>query len=90
MDIHDPGTVENIRSVLRNYQDKLAEYDALDFDDLLVKVVELFEEVPEVLKDYHREIAYILVDEFHDVNRVQYRLLQLLCAQPEQKFDGRR
>ena len=85
-DIHDPGTVENIRSVLRNYQDKLAEYDALDFDDLLVKVVELFEEVPEVLKDYHREIAYILVDEFHDVNRVQYRLLQLLCAPPEQNL----
>ena len=85
-DIHDPGTVENIRSVLRNYQDKLAEYDALDFDDLLVKVVELFQQVPEVLKDYHREIAYILVDEFHDVNSVQYHLLQLLCAAPEQNL----
>jgi len=82
-DIHDPETAENIRSVLRNYQDRLAEYDALDFDDLLVKTVELFEQVPDVQQDYHKAIAHILVDEFHDVNSVQYHLLQLLCAPPE-------
>lgn len=82
-DIHDPETVENLRSVLRSYQDKLTEYDALDFDDLLVKTVELLEQVPDVQQDYHNTIAHILVDEFHDVNSVQYRLLQLLCAPPE-------
>ena len=82
-DIHDPETAENIRSVLRNYQDRLAEYDALDFDDLLVKTVELFEQVEDVQQDYHKAIAHILVDEFHDVNSVQYHLLQLLCAPPE-------
>ena len=82
-DIHDPETAENIRSVLRNYQDRLAEYDALDFDDLLVKTIELFEQVEDVQKDYHKGIGYILVDEFHDVNSVQYHLLQLLCAPPE-------
>ena len=82
-DIHDPETAENIRSVLRNYQDRLAEYDALDFDDLLVKTVELFEQVEDVQQDYHKAIVHILVDEFHDVNSVQYHLLQLLCAPPE-------
>ena len=82
-DIHDPETAENIRSVLRNYQDRLAEYDALDFDDLLVKTIELFEQVEDVQKDYHKTITHILVDEFHDVNSVQYHLLQLLCAPPE-------
>jgi len=82
-EIHDAETVENLRSVLRSYQDKLTEYDALDFDDLLVKTVELFEQVPDVQQDYHQTIAHILVDEFHDVNRVQYHLLRCLCAPPE-------
>ena len=82
-DIYDPETAENIRNVLRSYQDKLTEYDALDFDDLLVKTVELFEQVSDVQQEYHESIAYILVDEFHDVNSVQYHLLQLLCAPPE-------
>ena len=82
-DIHDPETLENIRSILRSYQEKLAAYDALDFDDLLVKTVELFEQVPDVQQAYHEAITYILVDEFHDVNSVQYHLLQLLCVYPE-------
>ena len=84
-DIHDSETIENIRSVLRTYQDKLAEYDALDFDDLLVKTVELLR-MEEVKEAYHQEISYILVDEFHDVNSVQYHLLQLLCAPPKQNL----
>ena len=82
-DTYNAETVENLRNVLRGYQDKLTEYDALDFDDLLVKTVELFEQVPDVQQDYHKAIAHILVDEFHDVNSVQYRLLRLLCAPPE-------
>ena len=84
-DIYDPETLENIRSVLQVYERKLAQYDALDFDDLLLKTVELLgvEEVKEV---HHKEISYILVDEFHDVNRVQYHLLQLLCAPSERNL----
>ena len=83
LDLYESGTIENIQSVLRSYQDKLDEYDALDFDDLLVKTVELLERVEEVREIYRREISYILVDEYHDVNNVQYRLLQLLCPPPE-------
>ncbi len=84
-DIDDPETIENIQSVLQTYQDKLAKYDALDFDDLLVKTVELLQ-MEEVKETYHQEISYILVDEFHDVNSVQYHLLQLLCAPPKQNL----
>ncbi len=82
-DIHKSGTIENIRNVLQVYQNKLDEYDALDFDDLLVKTVELLEQVEEVRAAYRKEIAYVLVDEYHDVNDVQYRLLQWLCPPPE-------
>ncbi len=80
-DIYDSETLENIRSILQTYQHKLDKYDALDFDDLLLKTVELLG-VEEVKEAYHQEISYILVDEFHDVNRVQYYLLQRLCAAP--------
>ena len=83
LDIYESGTVEDIRNVLQGYQDKLDEYDALDFDDLLVKTVELLERVAEVREAYRQEISYILVDEYHDVNNVQYRLLQLLCPPPK-------
>ena len=84
-DIYDSETIENIRGVLEKYQHKLNEYDALDFDDLLVKTVELLG-VEEVQASYYKEISYILVDEFHDVNSVQYHLLQLLCAPPKQNL----
>ena len=82
-DIHEPGTIENIRGVLQVYQEKLDLYDALDFDDLLVKTVELFNEVEAVRDAYRKEIAYVLVDEYHDVNSVQYRLLELLWPPPD-------
>ena len=82
-DIHESRTIENIRSVLQTYQDKLDEYDALDFDDLIVKTVELLERVEDVREAYHKEISYLLVDEYHDVNNVQYCLLQQLCPPPE-------
>ena len=81
--IDDPDAEANLKSAFKTYQSKLAEYNALDFDDLLTKTVELFEQTPGVQQIYHKEISHILVDEYHDVNKVQYRLLQLLCAPPE-------
>ncbi len=84
-DIYDSETVENIRNVLQTYENKLAEYDALDFDDLLVKTVELLG-VAEVKESYDKDISHILVDEFHDVNSVQYQLLRLLCASPKRNL----
>ena len=82
-EIDDPDAKKNIENAVKTYQHKLDEYNALDFDDLLIKTVALFEQVAEMQQAYHQQISHILVDEYHDVNSVQYRLLQLLCAAPE-------
>ncbi len=81
-EIDDLDAEENIKRAIGVYQDKLTKYNALDFDDLLVKTVELFKQEAEVQIDYHKNISYILVDEYHDVNSVQYALLKLICASP--------
>jgi DNA helicase-2/ATP-dependent DNA helicase PcrA len=64
------------------YQNSLKVYNALDFDDLLVLPISLFEEHPEILEKYRSRYRYILVDEFQDTSLIQYRLLRLL-ANPE-------
>ncbi len=81
-EIDDPDAEENIKRAISAYQDKLTEYNGLDFDDLLLKTVELFREASEIQTDYHKNISYILVDEYHDVNSVQYALLKLITAPP--------
>lgn len=62
------------------YQQKLKENNALDFDDLICKTVELLETFPDVLEHYQRLYKYIVVDEYQDTNMVQYRLVSLLSA----------
>ncbi len=61
------------------YQEKLKKNNALDFGDLLVKVVELFTQHPLVLKGYQDKFKYIMVDEYQDTNGVQFRLIQQLA-----------
>ena len=61
------------------YQRRLDECSALDFDDLLVRTVVLFRDHPPVLAEYQDRFRHILVDEYQDTNRVQYRLLSLLA-----------
>ena len=60
------------------YQNLLRKYDALDFDDLIFKTVELFEKEPAVLEKYQNLFHYILVDEYHDTNKAQYELTKFL------------
>lgn len=60
------------------YQKKLKQNNALDFDDIIMKTVELFEKFPEVLEKYREKFRYVLVDEYQDTNHAQYRLVQLL------------
>ena len=70
-----------VLDVYRQYQKKLKDCNALDFDDLLLLSVRLFEENTEVLEKYRRKFKYVLVDEYQDTNYPQYRLLQLLCSE---------
>jgi DNA helicase-2/ATP-dependent DNA helicase PcrA len=71
---------EKLGRVYLKYQDELKRCNALDFDDLIMLTARLFEENPKLLKKYHEMFPYILVDEFQDTNRSQYRLIQLLSS----------
>ncbi len=64
--------------VYREYQAALVKNNALDFDDLIFRTVELFEKHPQVLEYYQERFRYILVDEYQDTNLAQFRLVSLL------------
>ena len=65
------------------YQRALQSQNAFDFDDLLVKPVELFESAPPVLHSYRERFSFVLVDEYQDTNHAQFRLLELLAREHE-------
>lgn len=69
-----------VAKVYPEYQKRLRDNDALDFDDLLVETVKLFEAVPEILIKYQDLFRFILVDEYQDTNKAQYVLTKLLAA----------
>ena len=71
---------EMFAKVYREYQAGLKKNNALDFDDLLVKTVELFTSFPEVLENYQKRFLYIMVDEYQDTNTAQFELIRLLAA----------
>jgi len=71
---------EMIAGYYRRYQELLERNRALDFDDLLVRVVDLFRDVPDVLAAYQERYRYLLVDEFQDTNVAQYAIVRLLGA----------
>ena len=81
--IDDPVQVQDINDLLKTYQTKLAIHNALDFDDLISKSVEVLEQVPDVRAEYRNDLRYILVDEYQDINAAQYALLKLLSRAPQ-------
>lgn len=70
----------NIGEIYGLYQKKLKAYNALDFDDLLIRAVELLEEDSDLLDYYQKKFQYIFVDEYQDTNKIQYKLVRLLSA----------
>ena len=72
-----------VAQVYATYQEKLKKNNALDFDDLLVKTVELFERCPDVLENFQERFRYIMVDEYQDTNTVQFRFVSLLAKKYE-------
>ncbi|NGX50813.1 MAG: ATP-dependent DNA helicase PcrA [Chlamydiae bacterium] len=67
-----------IKEVYENLRVAMRAHNALDFDSLLTLTVELFETFPEVLSHYQEQLRYIMIDEYQDTNKVQYRLATLL------------
>ena len=70
---------QQVRDAFALYQKRLKEANALDFDDLLLKTIDLFERFPEVLEKYRAHFRYILVDEYQDTNLAQYHIVNLLA-----------
>ncbi|MCF6465411.1 UvrD-helicase domain-containing protein [Clostridium sp. Cult2] len=68
----------NVGELYALYEKKLKSNNALDFDDLIIKTVELLKSNPDVLDYYQRKFKYIFVDEFQDTNKIQYELVRLL------------
>ena len=72
---------EKIAQAYVEYQKELKKNNALDFDDLLVKTVELFQSCPDVLEYYQNRFRYIMVDEYQDTNTVQFKFISTLARQ---------
>ena len=70
---------QSIAKAYEIYQKRLQTADAMDFDDLLCKAVELFRQNPEILGYYQNQFKYIMVDEYQDTNRVQYEFVRMLA-----------
>lgn len=71
---------QTVADVYTEYQKRLRKNQALDFDDLIMTTIHLFQRVPEVLEYYQRKFQYIHVDEYQDTNRAQYMLVKQLAS----------
>ena len=71
---------KKIAEVYKEYERQMRANNALDFDDLLVKTVELFQSNPDVLENYQNRFRYIMVDEYQDTNTAQFRFVSILAA----------
>src|ERR671919_297981 len=70
---------QTVADVYERYQQRLADSNAMDFDDMLFLTVEVLERFPEAREKWQKAFRYVLVDEYQDTNHVQYRLLQILA-----------
>ncbi|URN96150.1 MAG: DNA helicase PcrA [Candidatus Pristimantibacillus lignocellulolyticus] len=70
-----------VAKIYKMYQKRLKNNNSLDFDDLIMKTIQLFKEEPEALKFYQNKFRYIHVDEYQDTNRAQYMLCRMLADQ---------
>lgn len=73
------GFEKMVADAYRLYQQRLRENHALDFDDLIMFAVQLFEQCPDVLAEYQDRFRHVLVDEYQDINHAQYRFIELLA-----------
>ena len=71
---------QTVARVYDAYQKQLKQNNALDFDDLIVKTVELFQNCPEVMDSYQERFRYIMVDEYQDTNTAQFKFVSLLAS----------
>jgi len=78
--VFGPNASDKIRGLYLEYEKHLKAYNAVDFDDLIMKPLDLFEKKPEVLEALRSRFTHILVDEFQDTSLSQYRMVELLAS----------
>src|SRR6266480_4773809 len=71
---------EKISRIFKLYEERLQKANALDFDDLLIKAVELLRRVTEIRQQYHNRYRHLMIDEFQDTNGIQYELARLIAV----------
>ena len=79
-DRSDDHLDRQVAEVYERYQQQLLANNALDFDDIIVRTVEILQLFPEVLEHYQQRFSHLMVDEYQDTNRAQYHLVNLLAA----------
>ncbi|HOR12610.1 MAG TPA: UvrD-helicase domain-containing protein [Clostridia bacterium] len=84
--LRDEAFSEVYLKVYKLYQKRLKQYNALDFDDILLKTIDLFKANPEVLAHYQNRFKFIMVDEYQDTNMAQYELVYLLAKEHQNLF----
>lgn len=82
------GFEEAYAAAYTSYQRRLREANALDFDDLIMLTVHLFQAFPDVRQNYRRRFRHVLVDEYQDTNHAQYALIHQLCGHDLERGDG--
>ena len=80
--VSEKCSADAFRNIYRNYEQHRKELKKIDFDDMLVLCYELFRSRPDLLAQWQKKFRYILIDEFQDINRIQYDVIRML-AQPE-------
>lgn len=74
------------RRIYNKYEEKLRNRNMVDFDDMLIMCYELFKARPDILSAWQKKYKYILIDEFQDINRVQYEVMKMLAAPEDNLF----
>lgn len=82
------GFEEAYAKAYTTYQRRLREANALDFDDLIMLTVHLFQAFPDIRQNYRRRFRHVLVDEYQDTNHAQYALIHQLCGHDLERGDG--
>ena len=80
--VSEKCSADAFRNIYRNYERHRKELKKIDFDDMLVLCYELFRSRPDLLAQWQKKFRYVLIDEFQDINRIQYDVIRML-AQPE-------
>lgn len=69
-----------VKEIYEKYEQRLKRNNSVDFDDLLMLPIKLFQKYPEVLNEYQEQYKYVLIDEYQDTNEAQYKLTKMICS----------